>query len=250
MSLILDALKRSDRERRVAAGEPFAASTPRRRRMGVVPVLLLVLLLGLLIAVLWLWRTDGWSKLTRLLPSGEPAAAEATVQTDADSAPVAAPAEPISTPEPGDGASAISGGDGAADAAANPTTPALVATATPTVELPQPRPAASRPQPEQPVAARQNDNRASRNSRRAEPDPPQQTAPLEIYQLPMGIRLQVPPLTMNVHVYAGQPENRFVLINMQRVEEGDEIEGVIARAIRPDGILLEFQGHEFLLRRP
>lgn len=66
----------------------------------------------------------------------------------------------------------------------------------------------------------------------------------------MDVRLQVPALVMNVHVYAQSPADRFVLINMQRLEEGEEVDGLITREIRPDGVLMEFQGHQFLLRRP
>lgn len=247
MSLILDALKRSDRERRIAAGEPFATSVPRGRRMGSKPLLAVILILIVAVAAVWLWRGNGWSRLVSYLSQGEPASADSEVSQvgeSGDTLPAAqsAPVLPATQASENQGSGAN----------ANPTTPALVPTASPSTQVTQPEPPAPQSEPERQVASPSAPGDSRRNPRRSRPEPeaPAEPAPLEIYELPMGIRLQIPQLTMNVHVYAGQPEDRFVLINMQRVEEGDELEGVIARAIRPDGILMEFQGHQFLLRRP
>lgn len=251
MSLILDALKRSDRERRIAAGEPFATSVPRRRKMGGRPLLLLVVLALLAAAAFWFWRTNGWAKLVTYLSKEEPATAQAALDpADSQTEEVTPAAQTASERAPEREARPAAKQN--RNTPANPTTPALVATASPSVQAPQPRAPTTRSEPEQRVTPAPEQDGSRRTSRRlrTEPEPPQEPAPLEIYELPMGIRLQIPQLTMNVHVYAGEPEDRFVLINMQRVEEGDELEGVIARSIRPDGILLEFQGHQFLLRRP
>jgi general secretion pathway protein B len=60
----------------------------------------------------------------------------------------------------------------------------------------------------------------------------------------------LPPLHLDMHVFADRPKDRFVLINMHRAGEGDTLEGgVHVDAIRPDGVVLTYQGTQFLLPR-
>ncbi|MFZ1868623.1 MAG: general secretion pathway protein GspB, partial [Steroidobacteraceae bacterium] len=60
----------------------------------------------------------------------------------------------------------------------------------------------------------------------------------------------LPALHLDMHVYAERPRDRFVLINMHRLGEGDSLPGgVHVDAIRPDGVVLRYQGTQFLLPR-
>lgn len=261
MSLILDALKKSDRERRVAAGEPFATSAPAQARRFNLGFWLLAALALVAIATVWWMQNHNWPWQ----------AANGTTGT-ADS-PVAATPPQIAEPELPQGAPITPPASGADDStAANRGTAAL-----PAATVNQPAADASAmvqtPQPQLPdtvdkqlgnqqtpsgadqAAAKmaKRRNRAANGNRRGNGKKQQQQAdppPREFYELPMDIRMQVPALVINVHVFAPEPAERFVLINMQRIEEGEELDGLVAREIRPDGVLMEFQGHEFLLRRP
>ncbi|MBV9912977.1 MAG: general secretion pathway protein GspB [Sinobacteraceae bacterium] len=60
----------------------------------------------------------------------------------------------------------------------------------------------------------------------------------------------LPQLRLDLHVYAGRPEDRFALINMHRVHEGDALpEGVRVESINPEGVVLSHNGSKFLLPR-
>jgi general secretion pathway protein B len=60
----------------------------------------------------------------------------------------------------------------------------------------------------------------------------------------------VPELRLDLHAYAPKPADRFVLINMKRLHEGDSLpEGVKVEAITPDGVILSHKGSRFLLPR-
>jgi general secretion pathway protein B len=60
---------------------------------------------------------------------------------------------------------------------------------------------------------------------------------------------QLPQLRLDLHAYAERAEDRWVLINMHRLREGDSLEGVHVERITPDGAVLSYQGSRFLLTR-
>jgi general secretion pathway protein B len=58
----------------------------------------------------------------------------------------------------------------------------------------------------------------------------------------------MPALRVDLHVYAARPEERFVLINMHRLHEGDSLpEGVRVESITPEGVVVSYQGAKFIL---
>jgi hypothetical protein len=60
----------------------------------------------------------------------------------------------------------------------------------------------------------------------------------------------LPALHLDLHVFADRPKDRFVMINMHRLGEGDSLpSGVQVDAIRPDGVVLTYHGTRFLLPR-
>lgn len=61
-------------------------------------------------------------------------------------------------------------------------------------------------------------------------------------QLKGGIRL-------DVHVYSDAPQDRFVLINLQKYRVGDQLqEGPLVDEITLEGVILSFQGQQFRVR--
>jgi general secretion pathway protein B len=60
----------------------------------------------------------------------------------------------------------------------------------------------------------------------------------------------LPALHLDLHVFADRPQDRFVMINMHRLGEGNSLpNGVKVQAIRPDGVVLSYHGTRFLLPR-
>jgi general secretion pathway protein B len=60
----------------------------------------------------------------------------------------------------------------------------------------------------------------------------------------------LPQLRLDLHVYAAKPQDRFALINMHKMHEGDSIQnGVRVEAITPDGVVMSHNGSKFLLPR-
>jgi len=60
----------------------------------------------------------------------------------------------------------------------------------------------------------------------------------------------IPALRLDLHVYAPKPQDRFALVNMHRVREGDTLpEGVRVEEIIPDGVVMSHNGMKFLLPR-
>ena len=60
----------------------------------------------------------------------------------------------------------------------------------------------------------------------------------------------LPPLRLDLHVFAARPQDRFALINMHRLREGDSLpEGVRVESITPEGVVMSHNGAKFLLPR-
>ena len=60
----------------------------------------------------------------------------------------------------------------------------------------------------------------------------------------------IPELRLDLHVFAAKPQERFVMINMHKLHEGDSLpEGVHVDSITPEGAVLSKDGTRFLLPR-
>ncbi len=66
-------------------------------------------------------------------------------------------------------------------------------------------------------------------------------------QLATSPNSQLPQLRLDLHAYAERADDRWVMINMHRLREGDSLEGVRVERITPDGAVLSWQGSQFLL---
>ena len=68
--------------------------------------------------------------------------------------------------------------------------------------------------------------------------------------LPFSLRKALPEIKLSMHVYAADAAQRFVILNDSRMLEGDKTaDEVILREVRPDGVVLEFQGQRFFYPR-
>jgi hypothetical protein len=62
--------------------------------------------------------------------------------------------------------------------------------------------------------------------------------------------VNLPQLRLDLHVYAVHPADRFVMINMRRLHEGDSLpDGVRVDSITPEGAIMSYHGSRFLLPR-
>lgn len=72
--------------------------------------------------------------------------------------------------------------------------------------------------------------------------------PVSFWELPQNVRDSMPELRVTVLVYADSPENRFVLVNGRRLVEQDTLEGVLLDEIRRDGAVFRYRNYRFLVR--
>ena len=63
-------------------------------------------------------------------------------------------------------------------------------------------------------------------------------------------RAALPPLKLSMHVWAENPGTRMAIIDGQRVTEGSTIGSSVVAEIRHDGVVLDLHGRRFLLPRP
>ena len=79
---------------------------------------------------------------------------------------------------------------------------------------------------------------------------PGEPEPISYWELPDAVRANVPEIKFNVLVYATNPEDRFVLINGQRLGEGSSTEpGLVVKEIRRDGVVFSYRLYQFLVER-
>lgn len=65
------------------------------------------------------------------------------------------------------------------------------------------------------------------------------------------VQRSIPQLSINVHVYAENARERFVFINMAKVREGSTVaNGVKLHEITPEGVILSFHNQYFRMPRP
>lgn len=86
-----------------------------------------------------------------------------------------------------------------------------------------------------------------RKTEPAETDP-RKTEPISFWELPQSVRDSLPDFRITVLVYADQPEDRFVLIGGNRLVEKDQLqEGVVLDEIRRDGAVFTYRNYRFLV---
>jgi general secretion pathway protein B len=241
MSLILEALRKSEAERqRGRAPGLFVEQQGLQRREGRRPPLWALVLTALVVALGAGW---GWREWNRGADDVAPAAApDVAVAAPA----VATPAPAIVAPPPMRAPIPAPPPPAPADPTARPLPPPALDPATLPI-LPAAR--------AEPVAEAAATTDAGRLTTDALPPPPAAAPPEEslprLGDLPAGERAAMPPLRLSMHVYSDDPARRFVIVDEQRLTEGaSPAPGLVVEQIRRDGAVLSFNGRRLLLPRP
>jgi general secretion pathway protein B len=72
---------------------------------------------------------------------------------------------------------------------------------------------------------------------------------ISYWQVPEAMREGLSDLRISVLVFAEQPENRFVLLNGQRLREGEELDnGLLLEEIRRDRAIFSYRNYRFYLK--
>ena len=75
-------------------------------------------------------------------------------------------------------------------------------------------------------------------------------APISYWELPDAIRADIPEIKFSVLVFSKKPADRFVLVNGQRLTEGDSPQsGLVVKEIRRDGVVFSYRLYQFLVER-
>lgn len=236
MSFILDALKKSEAERRQGEvprlqNEPFS---PAPRRRPIWPFLLvLALLLNGVVFGWWLLAREEKRATVAVSAGGQ----------NASAAPAALPAATKAEPAAAPGGSA---------APALPPEPEVV---TVVIEETPVRPAApaARPAParaaEKKTQVRRTDPppAAPTRSKVAAAAPAAKSFP-PIAELPDNVRAGLPRLDLHLHFFTPEPERRLVRINGLNLREGGSSgDGLSVVEITQDGVKLSYGGNRFFL---
>ena len=72
--------------------------------------------------------------------------------------------------------------------------------------------------------------------------------PRSYWQLPQSYRSEMPEFKISVLVYAEAAADRFLLMNGERLREGDEVDGVMLEEIRRDGAVFSYRQTRFLVK--
>ncbi|AOY87555.1 hypothetical protein BKP64_04860 [Marinobacter salinus] len=66
-----------------------------------------------------------------------------------------------------------------------------------------------------------------------------------LVELPLSFQKSVPDLTFNSHIYSSDPSSRRVMINNNYLRRGDSFSGLVVENITEDGVILSKQGQQF-----
>jgi general secretion pathway protein B len=218
MSLILEALRKSEAERRRGVAPNVYAElppSPRTRPTGI-PTWAWLLLAGAVLLIA-LWLVHGTTPRT---PAPEPAAASTAI------APTSKPAmlPPVARLSPTPVAAT------APVVVSKPVAPpqAVPATAKPQAAMVEPAPRTT-PPISAAVAA------------------PAATDTLRLSDLSVDERKALPTLKLSMHMWNDDPAQRFVILDGNRLHEGDRIGDAVVTAITTDGVVLDWNGRRLKL---
>ena len=235
MSFILDALKKSESDRQRQGGPALfeVKVAPPRSALPPWAIAIAVLFAANLGVVMWLLlRHSAAGPTPAASAAAAPVAAAAGPATFAKT-PAPPPATPPVAEEPPADNEDVPTTIGAADAAGVAAAPHRNG-AGPSLNPDDYAPAAEAPAETGSISGR---------VRRGTED----GVPL-YQQLATAPGKQLPQLRLDLHAYADQPADRWVLINMHKLREGDSLpEGVHVDRITPSGAVLSYQGSQFLL---
>ncbi|TVQ44303.1 MAG: hypothetical protein EA371_13710 [Gammaproteobacteria bacterium] len=238
MSIILDALRKSDNERRRQERPgisqlPPAAPSP--TMPGWVFVALGVLATLVVVLAVAFWRFAG--------PAGDGPSATARLAGGEADSPVTAVQARRADPAGGTAERSAAG-----QSRQEHMTPAVPATTRPLAREIPPAPATAPPR----QGERSTSPAVSSPAPTTTATPPADTASdlPSLDELISRGELNLPGLHMDLHVYATDPAQRFVFINGRRLRHGDELAGGVRIVeILADGVILQYDGRRFVLPR-
>jgi general secretion pathway protein B len=242
MSLILDALKKSEAERQRHVGPTLLdvrIPRPQRRYPAWAFVLGGLLLINMALLLLFVLRRPASQTPAAAVMNAVPAAPAA--QIAAASAPSAIAPVTLPTQEPPQSTAPVG---------LQPSAPASragnAAFVPPTLADDAADDDSSNPADEEPALPRSTVQRpAASGSVRIQRDDSGGYSSLPNYSELGG---NLPALRLDLHVYADRPRDRYAMINMQAVHEGDALsEGLRVLAITREGVALDYRGQQFLL---
>lgn len=243
MSYILDALNKAERERKRGAapaldgGPTLTSDVPTPHNPWLWIALLAVVFNAALAALLV------WSSLQDKPGVAEqpPAAAVPATPPAAAAAPVnpAPPADLAAPPQPNDPLETL-----------RPAQPLVPKSSIPLMTDAELQQQARARELEEQAAAAQAAAPPPPPEPRDETPPPLETIPLQI-ELPQELQQALPQLRVDVHVFDDARANRFVMINLRRYREGDEIApDLILERVTREGMVLIFHGERFRFLNP
>jgi general secretion pathway protein B len=236
MSLILDALRKSEAERRRGQAPSLYAEAPvpsTRHRPAWMPLLPVAFGVLVLVGVATYWfRDDAPVTKQELVEEADEPSPVPRIQTAG--APATAAPPPAAKPAPLPVAPA---------SAATPSVDALVKTPPAAVPAQARTPALAPAPPVTPAPA-------APSAASATPAAPAEEALPPLAVLDPSMRSSLPPMKLSMHVYTIDPARRFAILDGQRVTEGSQIGAAIVLEIRRDGVVLDVAGKRVLLPRP
>jgi general secretion pathway protein B len=230
MSLILEALKKSEAERQRQSGPTVLevrVARPQRRYPIWARAVVVLLVVNMLLLLLFVLRRPATTA---------PASAPPTTAT----APMAATAPAVATPAAVDASAraAVAPTPAATPQPAGPVTNGA-SDAAPTL-ADDSSDGRSNPADEQPAIAQ------TAGSVKVQRDNAGDYSNLPSFGEVGG---NLPDFRLDLHAYAERPRDRYALINMHAVHEGDSLpEGARVLAITREGVVLDYQGQQFMLR--
>ena len=203
MSLILEALRKSEAERRRGSAPDVAMELPpvQATRARAAPAWLLpAALFGTVVLLAaWWWSQRETHTASDTAPAATARPAEPRIAAPAQPAVVARPTQPVATPTVQPSASTIAQAPPAA--------------------------AESAPLPARPL-----------------PTPPPAPIPAPVDR-PVDIdATSIPPVKLSMHMWDQAPSKRFVILDGQRMAEGDRNGEITVVAIERDGVVIERNG--------
>ncbi|GAB2609876.1 general secretion pathway protein GspB [Novilysobacter erysipheiresistens] len=270
MSLILEALRKSEAERRRGQvpglhAELPPASRPARPRRAHWPWLAATAVIAV-VAATWLLRNE-WAPAP---PADEPARVSTERATPAETDRVVADTPRADSTRPVDVAlpatepmGAAPSADIAAAAKPAPSTTAATPASTAPVMVPRqpPEPATTKAPSRDPAPGREPVPVAADSNPLPPPRPttpattpatappadatttaPDDSALLHLSDLAAAERRALPPLQVSMHMWAPTSARRFAIIDGARVNEGDRLGDAVVDAITRDGVVLAWRG--------
>ena len=229
MSLILEALKKAERQHKLGEVPGISSQVSERHGKGsgrlgwVMLTLFAVAMLGLGLYLGGMLTAPQPPQAARVEPAAEPAAS----------------APPAVEPRPA----------GELTARPSRSLPGNTAPAPASSEnVARPTPAETR---QQPVQAEEKTVVAVEPPPEPRYEPPPEPAPppaLPLHEMPGGFVSNLPEMNIDIHSYDARPAKRYALINMEKYREGDYLaEGPLLIEILPDGVVMEHMGERFIL---